>query len=233
MKKANTANSQLYPSRTDPWYNILSLLRSRLVSFTQNHLNGEGQGVLLDFGCGDAPYRKLFQPHVREYIRLDLETNHTADQFIDIDSNSTLPGGFADVVLSTQVLEHVANPINYLSEAYRLLKKGGYLVLSTHGYWVYHPSPTDFWRWTSDGLKKIISDTGFTIVEFSGLLGPAASGLVILQDSVARKIPRMHRPFFLFSQTLIRWVDALESPESRDRDACVYFVIAQKGTTDS
>ena len=53
-----------------------------------------------------------------------------------------------DAVLSTQVLEHVADPGALPAERFRVLRPGGRLLLSTHGIFVYHPDPDDYWRWT-------------------------------------------------------------------------------------
>ncbi|MEM2512589.1 MAG: class I SAM-dependent methyltransferase, partial [Ignisphaera sp.] len=48
------------------------------------------------------------------------------------------PNEFFDLVLSLEVIEHLANPDNMLKEAYRVLRKGGYLLISTPnlGWWI-------------------------------------------------------------------------------------------------
>src|SRR3546814_1646938 len=89
---------------------------------------------------------------------------------------------YADIVLSNQVLEHVDSPQGYLEEARRLMKPDGVLLLSTHGYWFYHPTPNDYWRWTSAGLRKTMEASGFEIVEFTGIMGLISSGLQLFQD---------------------------------------------------
>jgi SAM-dependent methyltransferase len=93
------------------------------------------------------PYRALFEPYVAKYIGVDLPSNIEADLTVAPHWEMLLPGDGADVVLSTQVLEHVETPLAYLNDCYRMLKHGGLLILSTHGYWMYHPDPHDYWRW--------------------------------------------------------------------------------------
>src|SRR3546814_579539 len=133
--------------------------------------------LLLDFGCGDMPYREVIEPKVGRYLGVDLEMNPRAEHHIDFDSKTSLPGEYADIVLSNQVLEHVDSPQGYLEEARRLMKPDGVLLLSTHGYWFYHPNPNDYWRWTSAGLRKTMEASGFEIVEFTGIMGLISSGL--------------------------------------------------------
>jgi SAM-dependent methyltransferase len=185
--------------------------------------------VLIDLGCGDMPYRTLWMPRIAAYVGCDLPGNEFADLPIDSDGLVPLPAEHADLVLSTQVLEHVDDPQAYLAEARRLLKPSGTLILSTHGVWRFHPQPGDFWRWTSAGLRRQVEAADFRITRFRGILGPAATGLQLLQDAT---LPRMHRhlrrPFTRLMQSLIRLSDRWSTDEARDRDACVYFVIAVK-----
>src|SRR2546421_231615 len=95
---------------------------------------------VLDYGCAARPYRPLFGPAI-EYVGADLEGNPLADVLLNADGSVPLPEAHFDLVLSTQVLEHVADPALYVSECHRLLKPGGTLVITTHGIMFYHPDP--------------------------------------------------------------------------------------------
>jgi hypothetical protein len=35
------------------------------------------------------------------------------------------------------------------------VRSGGRVLASTHGVQVYHPSPSDYWRWTHTGLRRL------------------------------------------------------------------------------
>jgi SAM-dependent methyltransferase len=178
------------------------------------------------------PYRTILEPLVNQYIGVDLAINPKATHLINFDSKTTLPDNYADIVLSNQVLEHVDSPQGYLQEAMRILKPGGYILLTTHGYWYYHPTPNDYWRWTSAGLKKIVEQERFQINSFVGIMGLAPSGLQLLQDAILLKLPKiLTPPFALFMQTLIRLFDQLHSSEQRNRDASLYVVLAHKPTS--
>ena len=61
------------------------------------------------------------------------------------------------------MLYHVQNPMKYLHECYRVLKPGGYLVLTTHGTYEDHACPHDYWRWTVFGLQRIVEEAGFKV----------------------------------------------------------------------
>lgn len=184
---------------------------------------------IADFGCGNMPYKILFEPFCEKYIGIDLPENPYADIHIFSDGKVNIGDHQIQVVLSTQVLEHVPNPNFYLQEAHRILEKNGLLILTTHGYWMFHPDPTDFWRWTSMGLRKIIEEAGFEILEFRGILGRSAIGMQLVQDGLMFKLPKFLR--FLLTipmQGLIFLLDKTHSQKARNADAGNFVVVARK-----
>lgn len=186
-------------------------------------------GTLLDLGCGDMPYRPVFAPRVARYLGADLLRNPLADVLLEESGRVSMPDGSVDIVLSSQVLEHVPSPAAYLREAHRLLKPGGTLLLSTHGIWIYHPDPTDYWRWTREGLVRQFEEAGFAAQSVKGVMNLAACGLQLFQDGVSAALPRfLQPPFFYLMNRAMAMVDRLGSAASRDRDACVFVVLAQK-----
>jgi len=224
-------NDRLNPTIFHTRYVHLTQLRDATIK-TINELTASDKNLLLaDFGCGDMPYRSVIEPKVGKYLSIDLEMNPKAEHHIGFDSKTTLPDNYADIVLSNQVLEHVDTPSGYLQEAYRILKPGGTIILTTHGYWFYHPTPNDYWRWTSAGLRKTVEAEGFIIKSFFGIMGLAASGLQLLQDAIGVKLPKfLLPPFALVMQGMISLFNKINSQEQRNRDASLYIVIAQKPT---
>jgi len=222
-------NDRLNPNIFHTRYGHLTQLRDATIKCIDDLTANNKQLILVDFGCGDMPYRTVIEPKVGKYLGVDLSINPKAEHFIDFDSKTTLPNGYADVVLSNQVLEHVDSPSGYLQEAFRLLKPGGTAIITTHGYWFYHPTPNDYWRWTSAGLRKTIEAEGFKINSFTGIMGLAASGLQLFQDAICIKLPRFLIPPFAFlMQGLIKLFDKINSQPQRNRDASLYIVLAQK-----
>jgi SAM-dependent methyltransferase len=97
----------------------------------------------------------------------DLPGNEMAEAAILPGGRVDLPDG-CEIVLSTQVLEHVLDPRVYLAGSLRLLRPGGRVIVSTHGYWWYHPDPTDFWRRTGEGLRCQVEEAGFRVLKLEG-----------------------------------------------------------------
>ncbi len=228
---AQYRGERLYPRRGTRSFWVLTQLREQYSQIAEEYLAElPSDGTrLVDFGAGNSPYYPLFAPYVSEYLRCDLPGNPMADCFLEGPDLLPLTEGSANVVLSSQVLEHSVNPTLYLAECARVLAEDGLLLLSTHGVWRYHPDPIDLWRWTSDGLRRIVEQAGFEVLRFRGVLGPAAYALQIWQDAT---LPRLHwrlRP--LFSRIMESWIQRSDRrcpPEIRDADASVFMVVGRK-----
>jgi SAM-dependent methyltransferase len=183
---------------------------------------------VLDYGCADVPYRHFF-PADAEFVPADIEGNPHAALILNPDGMVPADDESFDAVLSTQVLEHVEDPALYLSECFRVLRPGGRMLLSTHGIFVYHPDPDDYWRWTCAGLQRAVRDAGFEIDRFEGVIGLAATGLQLFQDAFYGELPPRVRPVFAFAlQTLIRLVDRVKRQRPSHYDAQVFALIARR-----
>ncbi|HVU17606.1 MAG TPA: class I SAM-dependent methyltransferase [Candidatus Didemnitutus sp.] len=150
------------PRAAEQHYLVLSDLRHYLERFrTDEPLR------LLDYGSGPSPYRALF-PRA-DYRCADYVPTPKLDYVVDGDSRVPEADSVFDFVLSTQVAEHLANPASYFREAWRLLKPGGRLVVTTHGIWSDHGTPYDFQRWTAAGLTRDLAQAGFVDIVGSKL----------------------------------------------------------------
>jgi SAM-dependent methyltransferase len=92
---------------------------------------------VLDIGCGTAPYKPIFTRLGCEYIGCDLKSEDDQSEvnvFIAPGEKIPLEDASADMVVSFEVLEHVADVDFYLSECRRLLKQGGYCYFLLQGY---------------------------------------------------------------------------------------------------
>jgi SAM-dependent methyltransferase len=118
-----------------------------------------GRYRLLDVGCGVKPYESLFAPFAVSYVGVDPVVNPRAELQGFIEDLPVEDGTF-DVVLCNQVLEHCVDPALAVRELGRVTAPGGRVLASTHGVMSYHPSPTDYWRWTHAGLAKLFTDNG-------------------------------------------------------------------------
>ena len=232
----DSAASRGRPTLFNSRYRVLKGLRNAIEEAKEEVFIDQASGdqlVILDYGCADQPYRFLFEEHGIRYIAADLPGNESADLEIDSSGRVPLSDVSVDVVLSTQVLEHVADPSGYLQEAHRVLRPGGRLILSTHGYWKFHPDPNDYCRWTSQGLVSLINSNNFCVDECRGILALAPTGLQLFQDGIFRAcvrrrlyvISKLLTPVFQIAITII---DRLSSRHERDRDAAVYVITATR-----
>lgn len=186
------------------------------------------EDLVVDFGCADRPYRHLLPGDVR-YCGVDIPGVREADLHIGADGLVPLPDACASLVLSTQVLEHVDDPVAYLKEAHRLLRKGGTLLISTHGCFHYHPDPNDYWRWTRQGLEKIILERSFDLQSVTGVVGAAAAAIQYFSDHTGHKIPlALTALYYRLTQWLVGIFDAAYTPAGRLSDPIVFVMRVKK-----
>src|SRR5262249_40905942 len=140
--------------------------------------------------CGSKPYQPIFTSAGVRYLGADY--GQGGDVPIGADGRVGIPDKSGDLGLSFQVLEHVRDLRTYFSEAKRMVRPGGWLMLSTHGTWFYHPHPEDHRRWTRPGLIGEIGGHGFDVVECIPIVGPLAWTTIIRLTCAAhalRKVP--------------------------------------------
>ena len=129
-------------------------------------------GKLVDLGCGTKPYAKEFEPFISSYFGVDhpdaarchYGLNTAADLWADCTETGLVEEMF-DTVLSTEVLEHMKDPNKLLREGYRLLKRNGYLILTTPFLVPLHGEPYDYYRYTIYSLEDLLSSSGFKVTE--------------------------------------------------------------------
>ena len=216
------------PGRTSPFRHVVVALRESIARLIGALELSPGDRVL-DNGCAEMQYRDLIAPGV-EVVGADLPGNPVADVEIRPDGTLPLEDASFDAVLSTQVLEHVADPALYLSECARVLRPGGRLLLSTHGIMIYHPDPVDYWRWTWAGLERIVAEAGLEVERRDDVMDLATTGAQLLQDGIYHRLrgPRRQRAFAFAMQALIGLVARFEPGAGPRHNALVFALIASK-----
>jgi SAM-dependent methyltransferase len=79
----------------------------------------------------------------------------------DLCDATGLRGRSYDIVLAEQVFEHVKYPFRAASIVRYILKPGGYFLLTVPFLIRHHPSPVDCYRWSAEGLRYFLVETGF------------------------------------------------------------------------
>jgi SAM-dependent methyltransferase len=241
------AGSRAYPTRFTTGYLTLRNL-SRLIREHVAASNLTKGAVVIDVGCGDMPYREFIRADVT-YLGLDYPIRDFSGKTpppcersrwneFAFGSAEKIPirSECVDLVICTQVLEHVEYPSEVVREILRLLKPGGTVLLSTHGVFPVHPCPKDYWRWTAGGLEKLFES--FWSVRVFDVCSTLGTFAFLVEDQVSFSLSGARSHFKRLVGHAIRWAlnllgEALEKafPNSmRDRPLVgVYLVVATKG----
>jgi len=125
-------------------------------------------GVTIDLGSADCLPKKYIADKCSYY---GLDYPLTADNWYfskpDVYGDAQeLPfaTGSVDNILLLDVLEHLPNPEQCISEIYRALKTEGKLVLKVPFMYPIHDAPLDFHRWTIHGLSELAQKSGFRVI---------------------------------------------------------------------
>jgi hypothetical protein len=67
-------------------------------------------------------------------------------------------------VICEQVLEHTIDPWQAARTLYQLCRPGGLVLVNTPFLIRVHDAPVDYWRFTPDGLRVLLTGAGFNIL---------------------------------------------------------------------
>ncbi|MEM3465488.1 MAG: class I SAM-dependent methyltransferase [Candidatus Jordarchaeales archaeon] len=119
------------------WYDGASGSWEAIFSLLEKHKGS----TLLDFGCGDGSSTMLVAAHVNasKVIGVDLDDEalkKAREKGIltykaDLNEKLPLDDECVDIVFANQVIEHLINVDNFVSEIYRVLRRGGCVVICT------------------------------------------------------------------------------------------------------
>ena len=151
--------------------------------------------LVLDYGAGDRPLEPMLKSRFENYIAADYEPANAAHarrpDIPIVDNNIDVESGTVDCVVLTEVMEHLYEPKEVLSEIYRILKPGGALIGTVPFAIGEHEQPYDFHRYTSFALIRMFEDTGFTV-----------NKLEYVGDSVGVAISAISRVFGIVTKLL-------------------------------
>lgn len=159
------------------------------------------KGTTLDVGCGRRPYEKTFFAGASKYIGTDYLSDRSRPDVVCSALDLPFRDNHFDTVVSTEVLEHVPDPLRAMREMRRVLKPGGFLVLSAPMHWPRHEVPYDFFRYPYDGLLHLVKTSGFELTRlFNRGRSYAFVGQVIqhVQPVAARPVNWLINTFFLW-----------------------------------
>jgi len=139
-------------------FNQLNFVRANIDIFREPYLEiGTKYGLT-------QKMRELF-PNF-EYIGLDMEDGPGVDVVLDltkdfISIDKALAGRRFNTIFSLSVLEHCKNPFLMCENITRLLNRNGVVYVSAPFSWKFHAYPSDYWRFTPEGIKLLFPQLEF------------------------------------------------------------------------
>lgn len=133
----------------------------------------DARGVVIDIGGEKFNYRGNFRPpfeQVSEWTTVNIDPNSGADILSSV-YNIPLPDAHADIILMTELLEHLREPEAALVEVARLIKPGGRLIATMPFMYQVHGDPDDYYRWTADAMRQKVEEAGLCVTALDPMGG--------------------------------------------------------------
>ena len=166
----NPNQEYLYDKKSfQPWHSFSRKL------FKRKYVN------VLEVGCGNGALIETIDAQYRAGLELDAKAASLIDKkLVDVNiirledySNISINKEKFDVIFAFEVIEHFANPVDFIMSCKKLMKKGSILVGSTPNstrWWVklfkreeFDSPPNHFVMFDRIQLERLFSDHGFKI----------------------------------------------------------------------
>lgn len=157
-------------------YHFADLMTARLTQFADKSVK------FLDVGCSTGRALRLAGTMGFEVTGLDFSrwaAEHCAKLGFPTRHGSLIgqwkESEVFDVIHCCHTVEHVPDPVAYLQEMHRLLKRGGQLMLACPNYaslprvvfkekWVVWCLDSHLWQFTTAQMRRLLVSAGFTVV---------------------------------------------------------------------
>lgn len=153
-------------SEFDKWvYQEIRANVTRFLARQAAQLDAAGLKVLDVAPQDHAGARQCFVKS--QVVTADIDKKSGADYIIDItsDNSGLIPDDTFDVVVCTEVLEHTLEPFRAADEMFRILKAGGFLLVSTPFNFRIHGPLPDCWRFTEHGIRALLAKFGSVAID--------------------------------------------------------------------
>lgn len=186
-------------------------------------------GTILDLGGSrNADYHKLIQGE-HTFTTVNLDTVNRCDVYADLEQPFPIKNDTYDAVVCINILEHIFNYRQFLSEAHRVLHNSGTLVVLIPFLIQVHPSPHDYFRFSEEALSRILQETSFIdiVVEPLGY-GSMSAGNQLQYNLQKFTIVRAVSAFF--SEHADRFIGFFDRKKfyGKERYPLGYFIMAKK-----
>lgn len=195
--KASSKNSEVGASS--------KLMANLIARFYQDSVNKFAKGRLLDLGCGKVPLYTVYKDKASEITCVDWPNSmHDSNNHLDLEHDLNLPiplpDNNYDTIIFSDVLEHIKNPKDLMSEIARLLDKDGMLLMNVPYYYWLHEEPFDYYRYTEFALRSFLEENDLEEIEIRPI-GGAFEVITDIHSKLLTGIPLVGKPFVKFIQS--------------------------------
>ncbi|OHA42092.1 MAG: hypothetical protein A3H68_03245 [Candidatus Taylorbacteria bacterium RIFCSPLOWO2_02_FULL_46_40] len=124
--------------------------------------------LVADVGAGQSHFISILKRF--NLVSLDFYPYPLVDVVCNFQQSLPLRSGVSDVVVLSNVLEHLENPPRLLKECQRVLKNDGLLIGSVPFLNGIHQRPYDFCRYTEYALEKMLTEANFKQIKIVPVL---------------------------------------------------------------
>lgn len=217
----------LYPEQYDQFTNITTeefqnniFFRYGLKKRLRNIEKYVAGGNICDLGSATGDFLREVKIHTEwqgfgiepSQYASDLARNYGLNVFNGTLEDGPFPGINFDVITMWNVIEHLPDPLRTLKLAYRRLKPGGILVVTTPNldsfdahlfgkYWIGYELPRHYYVFSITSLSKFLDQIDFHILGYKCLYGEHAAAMSSLKFWLRAKHPILGDQLgkFLFS----------------------------------
>ena len=200
---------------------IRSAIKKLLKEYDENFF-------VLNVGSGN----KRLAPHVKN---LDIFNGENIDYVCDA-ANIPIESNTVDLIITQEAFEHIPKPNQAIKECYRILKNGGKIYFQVPFIVGYHPGPTDFYRFTREGIENFLIEAGFKVekveITIAGAWGFYVVAVEFFSILFSGPISVLYIPmkgFFAILLTPIKLIDFwFRLSKQKDRIPAGYYAIGSK-----
>jgi hypothetical protein len=118
----------------------VNYLKEFINNYILDYIDNYKQTNLLDFGSGSNQVLiNIFKKYYSNYQNVNL---YSYDKYFD--NNENWKNNKYDIIVTTEVLEHLAKPLEELKLLHDLMNKNSYLIIMTN---FHNNDKTDFLKW--------------------------------------------------------------------------------------
>lgn len=163
---------------------LLENVYGRIINYRKVHIletlfSNKSDINMLDIGAGDLKFLSSVKNKILKKYAIDIYKNKKSEKDITTINDDFVKHDFKDllfdVATSWHVIEHIPEPKNFLNKVYKVLKPGGFLVISTpnlnslgfklsNAKWYHFDAPRHLVLFNELSLRKLTESLGFRLV---------------------------------------------------------------------